>query len=158
MFKLIYALLLGASLIQAQSTCPIEITKITVNGWRASLGDVLQAASSNTPVPDRTGRAYTLSYSNASGKTVLSIRFGVAAHLTNSMHETQKLPDDFITTEGSKLKPGKSFAQRLDRTGSEDQDLDKAWVQKVLFADGQYWNDDGKQSCVLWYFPKKKGP
>jgi hypothetical protein len=73
------------------------------------------------------------------------------------MREVQRLPDDFITTDEKKLKPGKSFAQRLDREGSEDQDLDKAWVQKVLFADGQYWNDDGKQSCALWYVPKKKG-
>lgn len=158
MLKLVCLLLLGASSIQSQSTstCPIEITKITVNGWRAALGDALYAASSQTPVPDRTRRAYTLAYSNVSRRNVLNIRFGVAAHLMNSMREAQKLPDDFITTEGGKLKPGKSSAQRLDREGSEDQELDKVWVQKILFEDGQYWNDDGKQSCVLWYVPKKK--
>ena len=140
--KLIGALVCSAFAIYAQQTCPVAISKITVNGFGASVGNVLWSAAANTPPTP--GNFYMISYANTSSKDVMTVRFGKSQYQVNSMLEVTHGQDDFITTEMRKLKPGKAHSIGIV-TG--DQKLDFAWAEKVLFADGTYWNDDGTHSC-----------
>jgi hypothetical protein len=140
--KFICAFICSAFAIQAQQTCPVAISKIRINGLRAALGSALAGMSTDTPPPP--GTLYTIGYANTSSKYVMTVRFGISQYRTNSMLEIARSPDDFVTTDMRTLKPGKTSSV-ITNTG--DQKLDFAWVEKVLFSDGTYWNDNGAHSC-----------
>jgi hypothetical protein len=141
------AVVLFAAFAQSQQTtpaqtCPVEIKKI-IDGSYGSINRVTLAAELGLSSPSR-GHV-GIDYTNRSDKDVITVRFGVG--YINSMHELAYT--DVITTKQQKLKPGKTFGVITPNgfiTGGEKANM-RAWVQKVMFADGSYWNDDGSRSC-----------
>ena len=66
----------------------------------------------------------------------------------NSVQEVQHV-SDVITPTGAKLKPKKSFSVVQSdwvSVGTERMHL-VGWVDKVAFADGTSWTDDGTHTC-----------
>jgi hypothetical protein len=136
--KLIAGLVM-AGLAFGQQPCPVEITKIdTSNGFAAHL-----SAAVNNLGPSR--GYFTIAFANKSEKIVATVRFGVG--YLNSMRELSNV--EMVTTAETKLKPGKSSAvvgpNGYITAGAKAKSA--GWVEKILFSDGTYWNDDGSRSC-----------
>ena len=119
--------------------CPVQIKKIdTANGFKANLAGGLIYGAHGSP------HYQVLTYMNASTKDVISVRFQV--EFLNAMREVSEVVA-FQPEKESKLKPGKTAS--LVRATYLTPEGAKAfgWVEKILFADGTYWNDDGSHSC-----------
>lgn len=93
------------------------------------------------------GRSFlTVKYQNNSNHEVTGIRFRVSYF--NSVQEVQHV-SDVITPTGAKLKPKKGFTVVQSdwvSVGRERMQL-AGWVDKVVFADGTSWSDDGTHAC-----------
>jgi tetratricopeptide (TPR) repeat protein len=115
-------------------TCPIVINNFNPSSLKA-------AAFAGLVGAERGNSYFVIGYTNNSPKQVMTVRFGVA--YLNSMLETTHA--DSVTTPAKKLKSGKS-ASAFGTNETTDRPA-VAWVEKILFADGEYWNDDGTHSC-----------
>jgi hypothetical protein len=123
------------------SNCPIEITSFkpvqpTVYG--SFVTHVLPTVR--------------IAYKNTGEKEISGIKFGITYY--NGVGEAH---DAFNTlSTGRHVKPGKKSGDSWD---GEENNPAKATVhlEKVLFADGTTWEDDGSQKCSRdWHFPKKE--
>ena len=92
---------------------------------------------------------------NKSSKQAATITLSLS--MLDSQGYPQRYPEDLTFQSG--LEPGKKklFARNLE-PGSVDMHRtgESAFVEKVEFADGSNWNDDGSESCAiaLDYHPK----
>lgn len=85
---------------------------------------------------------------NASDKVVVAVEW--EAGIMKPLRDPEYLPvmnEHFI-----KLKPGKSTKE------AAPEGLSSAWIKKVQFADGTFWNDDGSHSCASPGAPAPASP
>ena len=124
--------------------CPVSIANLTTgNSFKASMLVSMESQGSSRSI----GKSFlTVKYQNDSSKEVTGIRFRVSYF--NSVQEVQHV-SDVITPTGAKLKPKKSFSVVQPDwvfVGTEKMQL-AGWVDKVVFADGTSWIDDGTHAC-----------
>lgn len=122
--------------------CPVEIRKLTEAPVGSMNKTTFAAAIIGNPNVGHVG----IYYQNQSDKDVLTVRFGLG--YVNTMRELSYV--EFVDTQEHRVKPGKSFGL-LASTGNwnlGDQTKHVAWVEKVMFSDGTFWNDDGSKSCA----------
>jgi hypothetical protein len=119
--------------------CPVEIKKIdTANGFKANLAGGLLYGPNVHP------HYQMLTYMNASTKDVVSVRFKV--EFLNALREVSEVVV-FEPEKESKLKPGKAASLVRATYLTPEGAKASGWVEKILFSDGTYWNDDGSHSC-----------
>lgn len=124
--------------------CPVSITNLSSgNSFKASMLVSMESQGNSSSI----GKSFlTVKYQNDSNKEVTGIRFRVSYF--NSVQEVQHV-SDVITPTGAKLKPKKSFSVVQPDwvfVGTETMKL-SGWVDKVVFADGTSWSDDGRHVC-----------
>ena len=125
--------------------CPVSIINLTSgNSLKASMVVSMESQGNSRSI----GKSFlTVKYQNNSNQEVTGIGFRVS--YLNSVQEIQHV-SDVITPTGAKLKPKKSFTVVQPDwvyVGTEKMKL-SGWVDKVVFADGTSWNDDGSKVCA----------
>jgi hypothetical protein len=124
--------------------CPIEFQKVDPHSFPFSSG-LLGAEK------DPWDHYLRIEYKNATTKTIVAVRFGVA--FVDAMAEANKSVYSYDSSEVVKpnkvAKPywgdGVYFHQYGGRMGAV------AWLEEVRFADNTFFVDDGSHSCI---FPK----
>jgi len=132
---------------QTSQLCPVVITKLT----EAPVGSLNKTTLAAAIVGNRDVGHVGINYQNQSDREVLTVRFGLG--YVNTMHELDHI--EFADTREHKVKPGKSFGL-ITSTGNwslGDPTKHVAWVEKILFVDGTYWNDNGSRSCASAALP-----
>lgn len=124
--------------------CPVSIVSLTSgDSFKASMVMSLESNGKDRSI----GKSVLMvKYQNDSNKEVTGIRFRVSYY--NSVQEVQHV-SDLTTPTGAKLKPKKSFSTFQPdwiSVGTEKMHL-AGWVDKVAFADGTTWSDDGTHAC-----------
>lgn len=138
MTRIIYAgILLCCSFLcgvsNCQTACPIQIEKAEyLKGASSGVAAYLTNSSAN----------YRLTYKNASDKEVAAVRFGIQYYDAVDSPTFQSK-----VTADEKVKPGKSKRVVGAAWLGNAQTRLAAYVDRVKFRDGTYWNDDGSQSC-----------
>jgi len=131
----------------AQQTCPVKIVKIgELSGIRGGLVAYSTGLAS--------GRAFEIDYINRSDKIVSTVRFGVG--YLNSMHEL--FDTEMVTTKESRHVKNKKYSV-VGNNGhivGNDKMRAVAWVEKIMFDDGTYWNDNGSRSCGNFKLPEAR--
>lgn len=85
---------------------------------------------------------------NDTPKVVVGAKFGV--YTLDAVKDKHEYPLALVNEY--KHKPGKDVAdfESLSLIGREDAEGGAiVWVQKVLYADGTTWEDDGSRSCQI---------
>jgi hypothetical protein len=118
-----------------QQVCPVEIKSTNSNYYVDSSVDPWNSA-------------LRIEYINHAKVNTTAIRFGV--YFANTMGEREKSVYYYLDSDG--LKP-----EKLRRSNWSDGVYTQgtyslkalAWVEKIGFADGTVWQDDGSRSCGL---------
>lgn len=136
--------LLSPATVRAQqstpATCPIQITQIDQpQGFKAKT-----LAGLTTDGPHVGVESAVIAYRNNSSKIITAVRF--ESRYLNPMGEYSiSINQD---TPKLKLKPGKAGRLLIQLPRSNPDSTVDAWVQKIAFSDGSYWQDDGSRSCT----------
>jgi hypothetical protein len=100
----------------------------------------------------RVGKYLEIQYRNISGKTIKAVKFG--ALFFNALDEPTDSYTRYIDSQGIKWDDEKSDARfpQPEVSGYWSQYFDTvdkadAYVIKVKFADGTFWQDDGSYRC-----------
>jgi len=127
---------------ELNSSCPIEFQKVDPHSYPFTAG---MLGSDKDPWD----HYLRIEYRNASAKTIIAIRFGVA--FVDALAEANRSVYSYDSSEV--VKPGKTakpywgdgvyFHQYGWRMGAI------AWVEKVRFSDNTFFVDDGSHSCAL---------
>ena len=137
-----FTMLLIAAVASGQappSSCPIEFQTVDPNS-----GPILAGSAEVDPW----NHYLRIEYKNASAKTIIAIRFGVA--FVDALAEANESVYSYDSS--SVVKPGKIarpswgdgvyFHQYGSRMGAI------VWVEKVRFSDDTFFVDDGSHSCA----------
>jgi len=126
---------------QLPSSCPIEFQKVDPHSYPFTAG---MLGSDKDPWE----HYLRIEYRNASAKTIIAIRFGVA--FVDALAEANRSVYSYDSSEV--VKPGKTakpywgdgvyFHQYGTRMGAI------AWVEKVRFSDNTFFVDGGSHSCA----------
>jgi hypothetical protein len=127
---------------ESPSSCPIDLQKVDPHSYPFTAG---MLGSEKDPWD----HYLRIEYKNASAKTIIAIRFGVA--FVDALAEADKsvyaYDSDEVVKPGKVAKPywgdGVYFHQYGTRMGAI------AWVEKVRFSDNTFFVDDGSHSCAL---------
>jgi hypothetical protein len=99
--------------------------------------------------PERTGTAVSVHFVNATDKRVLAVKLGLTGF------DATRDPHDFSEPYALavNLKP-RHEAQPIWRVSGDDFELNtaggaRAYLTKVVFTNGETWEDDGTKSCSL---------
>jgi hypothetical protein len=137
------ALFAGSAFAEQNSGCPVSVTKLSDKSYKANVVANIVRGSSAGDYPDRQYSKYWLvNYTNGSPNTVTAIRLGLV--FVNAMQE----PRTELNSSGEpvKVRPGAKFSM-WGRNDTPDI-LSSAWVEKVVFANGETWADNGSHSCA----------
>jgi PEGA domain len=142
------AMLSLSSVAYSQNSCPIELQKIDPRSYPFTSGLL---GSDQDPWDSY----LRIEYKNASGKSIVGIRFQV--EFVNSLAEAT--PSVFAYTSDEVVKPGKvskpywGDGVYLHEYGYSIGAI--AWVDKIRFSDSSFFDDDGSRVCSL---PKQTRP
>lgn len=118
---------------QLTPACPIAITRIHPH-WIIGQGDPW-------------GSYLLIQFTNTSPKIIAAVRFGVA--FVDALADTHESVYNYDSD--SAVKPGKSSHPSWDDgvyAGAPGHKVGAiVWVQKLRFADGTFFVDDGRRSC-----------
>ncbi len=142
----------SASPVQAQTSpkqiCPIQPTKV-----KYSLGMSILAGIVNGGLNTTAPVAAEVQWHNQSAQTMVAVRFAV--QFFDEVDSATLLQE---ITLPQRLKPTKngSGLAAADVNNGVASGWDKkrnthlsAWIERVKFADGSIWNDDGSHSCAV---------
>ncbi len=143
-------LIIFSSSSLAEQSCPIVISKVNPRAYPFTAG-MLSGIDK-----DPWDKYLQVEYTNKADKTSVAIKFGV--YFMGAMREAKQSVYSYSSDEtakpGQTKKPYWSDGVYYHEYGMNLQAM--VWVEKVRFADGTYWTDDGTQSCGNVRFEDQK--
>ncbi len=85
---------------------------------------------------------------NDSTKVVIGVKFGL--YTLDAVNDKHEYPEMLVLSDS--YKPAKEASEDFTVTLQSEAEGARGaivWTQKVLFADGTSWEDDGSRSCQL---------